>query len=380
MSDLALHPPRVIVNPGPEYASTARRWQGIPGIERAANGRLWATWYTGGPGEGPGNHVPLVTSADDGRTWSEPVLVVDPGEPCRAYDPCLWHDPLGRLWLFWAQSEGYFDGRTGVWAIRANEATAAAPAFGPPRRLCHGVMMNKPTVLSTGEWLLPAAVWRYAKSPVSRPELDAERYSNVVVSTDAGATWTRRGGADVPDRAFDEHMIVERRDGSLWMLVRTTKGIGESISRDRGHTWHDARPDALPGPCSRFFVRRLHSGRLLLVNHDMAAARAAAEAAGGPVRRSHLTAWLSDDDGATWRGGLLLDERAGVSYPDGLEADDGRLYVIYDFNRGDQHALGRDREILMAVFTEPDVLAARPVSPHVCLGMLVSRATGSSRT
>ena len=78
--------------PGPNYADSTRIFQGIPGIERAANGRLWALWYAGGPdepGEGPGNYVVLVTSGDDGKTWSGPKLVIDPPGPVRAYDPCL---------------------------------------------------------------------------------------------------------------------------------------------------------------------------------------------------------------------------------------------------------------------------------------------------
>jgi hypothetical protein len=49
---------KVIVNPGAEYADTARSWQGIPGIERAPKGRLWATWYSGDIGEGSmGNYA-----------------------------------------------------------------------------------------------------------------------------------------------------------------------------------------------------------------------------------------------------------------------------------------------------------------------------------
>jgi hypothetical protein len=46
--DLALAPPPVISNPGPEYGDNVRGFQGIPGIERAGNGRLWALWYSGG--------------------------------------------------------------------------------------------------------------------------------------------------------------------------------------------------------------------------------------------------------------------------------------------------------------------------------------------
>ena len=84
--------------------------------------------------------------------------------------------------------------------------------------------------------------------------------------------------------------------------------------------------------------------------------------------RSHLTAYLSDDDGKSWYRGMLLDERDQVSYPDGVEAEDGRIHVIYD--RGRQtHA-----EILLATFTEEDVRLGRPVSDEVRLKAIVNKA------
>jgi len=61
----------------------------------------------------------------------------------------------------------------------------------------------------------------------------------------------------------------------------------------------------------------------------------------------------SDDDGRTWRGGLMIDERPGVSYPDGVQSPDGTIYLIYDYARQ------ADRTILMATFTERDVLETR---------------------
>lgn len=362
---------QVILNPGPEFHSGQRKWQGIPTIERASNGRLWAGWYTGAEGEGPGNYVALVTSEDDGRTWSEPALVVNPSKPnLRAFDPCLWHDPLGRLWLSWAQAEdGCQDGREGVWAIMTDDARETHPRFGSPRRLANGVMMNKPTVLSNGPWLFPIALWSHNRAANERhPQLAAERFSNVYRSTDAGQTLVRVGGADVPQRTFDEHMIVEKRDGALWMLVRANYGIGQSVSRDGGVTWSPGEPFPLPGPCSRFFLRRLKSGRLLLVHHDPDPAE--------PRRRNRLTAFLSEDDGATWPMRLMLDERPGVSYPDGVEDENGRLYVIYDHNRGDRNALGKDREILLAVFTEQDIATGRCVSAGSRLRCLINAAKG----
>lgn len=360
--DPALQPGSLNLAPGPEYRSGSRHWQGIPSVERSPGGTFWATWYSGGVTEDPDNYVLVVRSDDQGETWSEPVLVVDPPGQVRAFDPNLWTDPRGRLWLFWAQSEGGFDGRFGVWLSRCDDPAAAPMIWTAPRRLCHGIMLNKPTVLSNREWLFPAALWAPSGwLPADNPafasfaDLTDERFSSVYVTADEGETFALRGRADVPERVFDEHMIVERRDGSLWMLVRTLHGIGESTSRDGGRTWTPGRDSGLGGPCSRFFLRRLQSGRLLLVNHY--------EFTG----RNNLTALLSDDDGQTWPHRLLLDGRNDVSYPDGFQDPEGVIHIIYDRERYGA------KEILLASFTETDVLAGKPASAACRLQRLVNR-------
>ena len=345
-------------SPGPDYADSARKFQGIPGIERARNGRLWATWYGGGITEDQHNYVLLYTSGDDGRSWQR-VFVLDPDRdgPVRAFDPCLWHDPEGRLWLFWAQQT---KGKTKQQTLGSSEcltmfttnSSQSDARWSAPRRIGRGVMMNKPIVTAGERWLLPVAVWR------------AEGSARVVTSTDSGTTFAELGAANIPEakqRNYDEHMLVERRDGTLWMLVRTAYGIGESISTDGGRSWSEVAASSIPHPVSRFFVRRLASGRLLLVRHNPPGA--------GNVR-SHLTAFLSEDDGRTWKGGLLLDDRPGVSYPDGVQAADGRIYVIYDFERQ------RAKEILLAVFAEPDVLQGKLLGPRSRLRVRVNQATG----
>ncbi|MFG0296332.1 MAG: sialidase family protein, partial [Maioricimonas sp. JB045] len=86
--------------------------------------------------------------------------------------------------------------------------------------------------------------------------------------------------------------------------------------------------------------------------------------------RVQLSAWLSEDDGRTWTGGLVLDERRGISYPDGFQAPDGTIYISYDRNRA------TDGEILMARFTEEDVLAGDLVGPKSKRKMLISRPLG----
>lgn len=95
--DMALMTPPVNSNPGPEYAEWTRSYQGMPTIERMPNGRLWAAWTSGGINEGPKNCVFLVTSGDEGRAWSAPILVIDPPGNVAALVPILWRDPGDRL-------------------------------------------------------------------------------------------------------------------------------------------------------------------------------------------------------------------------------------------------------------------------------------------
>ncbi len=355
LSDPFLQSPSYVGLPKtPDHATTNRAFQGIPSMAVAPGGRLWANWYAGiTPGEDQNNYVAVSTSGNDGKTWRE-VLAIDPDGPgpIRTFDPELWVAPTGRLFVFWAQSQGHDGSVAGVWCVHTDNPDDETPAWSQPRRLTDGIMMCKPVVLTTGEWILPASTWRAT-----------DNSARMIVSTTLGRSWSLHGACNVPkgDRAFDEHIITERKDGSLWLLARTKYGIGESVSTDRGKTWPDLTPSKIAHPSARFFIQRLNSGNLLLVKH------------GGidqKIGRSHLTAFVSKDDGQTWSGGLLLDERSGVSYPDGQQTADGQIRIIYDFSRtGSRH-------ILMATFREEDVAAGKPVSSDIKLRQLVSEASG----
>jgi len=366
--DLSLEPPAINLQPGPEYDDQVRIGNMILGIERTPGGRLWALWV--GNGDSPHGFFMLASSDDGGATWSKPRLVIDPTDPPgapqrRALVGNLWTDPLGRLWLFFDQSFGYFDGRGGDWHIRCDNPDAEQPAWTAPVRFADGCTLGKPTVTAKGDWLLPVSLWtRDRIGPAilkeAHHQLDDIRMANVFASVDQGKTWTRRGGVAFPQTDFDEHMIVERQDGRLWMLARTTYGIAESFSADAGRTWSAPQPSSIQNVSARFFIRRLASGNLLLVKN-------------GPLdqrlpRRSSLTAFLSADDGQSWSRGLLLDDRAAVSYPDGCQAPDGTIHILYDWNR---HT---DAEILLAKFREEDVVAGTFASPVAKARMLVNKA------
>ncbi len=344
-ADTALQPAHIIRSPWPRHIPPTTR-QGVPGIERTAKGRLWTVY--GRDVESTRNYQVLRSSDDDGQSWSEVKLMVLPRKGVRAMSAAIWIDPEERMWLFWGQSFGQQDGRYGVWSIVTDNPDSEEPQWSRPRRIGDGIMLNKPTVLKNGHWLFPASVWK------------TENSCRVFASTDQGRTFELRGTANITDparRGPDEPMIVERKDGTLWMLVRS-RGIAECFSRDGGRTWSPVEPTMIKHPTSRFFVRRLLSGNLLLVKHGPLDVR---------TRREQLTAYLSADDGKTWKGGLLLDGREKVTYPDGVQAQDGTIYLIYDYNRTP------DGVILMATFREEDVLAGHPVTDSVRLRVEIDK-------
>jgi len=344
--------PLIITRPGPEFQNEARPGAMIIGMDRTPKGRIWGCWT--GTGDKKDGYFLLATSDDGGETWSKPRLVVGARTSVgqRFYGALvgnLWTDPLGRLWLFFDQQFGEPDNQIGDWYIRCDNPDADDPRWSTPVRFADGCTLNKPTILSKGDWLLPVSDWR-------------RKTARVYASTDQGITWRERGSTVFPDWNFDEHMIIELRDGRLWMLARTMGNPYETFSTDHGATWSKPQPARIQNINARFFLRRLASGRILLVKNGPTNERLR--------KRSHMMAFLSDDDGTTWRGGLLLDERFGVSYPDGFQAPDGLIYILYDRNR---HT---DAEILMAKFREEDVLAGTLVSKDAKLKMLANKATG----
>ena len=319
-----------------------RLWQGIPTIERATNGRLWTAFFTGGPLEPHvDNRIVITSSADGGETWEQSHSIVDFPGPTRVFDPCLWHDPVGRLWLFYNRACLEPTDHS-LWALTTEESGATAPSWAPARQidldLPFAFRLNKPTVLSSGEWVLPVT---WAPKAPGQWFAGPSQLQGVAICADEGREWTFHGAVEAPEWAL-ENMILQRTDGTLLMLIRTGSGIlWASRSADAGRTWDDATPSRIVNPGVRFFIRRLSSGRVLLINTP------------DSRHRTGLRAYLSEsDDGTGFGGGLVLDDRPNVSYPDAVEAPDGTIHTVHDCER---QALG---EIIYQSFTEADILRA----------------------
>ena len=178
--------------------------------------------------------------------------------------------------------------------------------------------------------------------------------SNVMRTSSAGTTVSgpsRRRAAVFGARSMSFEMASVVRVFAR-VYERDVGCIKAAESSDGGFTWSKAH--LLPFMdqiASRFQVMRLKSGRLLFVKHGDPADRTLQE-------RCRLTAYLSEDDGAAWRGGL--------------QGPDGTIYVSHDHG-------GRDKEAVIMVhrFAEEDILAKRIVSPKSRLGIVAIRAMGA---
>lgn len=316
----------------------ARKWQGIPGIEYAPGGRLWVSFFSGGEKEpGPGNEVLLTTRRKSGGAWCGPRVMASPPGEARAYDPSLWHDPSGRLWLFYNIADpGSVE--LSVWAATSDDSSSERPEWSRPFKIeleaPFAFRLNKPIVVSSGEWILPVT-WAGEKPRGWFPARG--QLQGAAVSSDLGLTWKLYGGVEAPHWAL-ENMIVELSCGRLWMLIRTGSGfLWESFSGDGGKSWSEGAPTNIVNPGTRFFIGRLSSGRLLFINTFR------------PDERRGLSACLGLPGNETSFGkGIELDHGEKVSYPDAVEGADGLIYAVHD---RDRHGAG---EIVLDVFSEDE--------------------------
>ncbi|MBU6302298.1 MAG: glycoside hydrolase [Verrucomicrobia bacterium] len=364
-------PPQLIFNPMPAYGQKYLPFAMAASMESTSKGRLWTCWAGGQ--DGPNAYLLASYSDDQGKSWRDPVFVIDPqahGLKMGTRLGSFWCDPKGRLWLFFHQSCGMFDGSCSNWYVRCDDPDAEKPLWTQPVYIGFGASLNKPIVRQNGEWILPVSLWE--RWHIDKPfadcyhELDAVRGANVFVSDDEGGHWRYRGGIIYQDSCFNEHTVAELNDGRLWMLSRGMKATFQSFSTDGGKTWQP-QSTAFPHVNSKAVIRRLQSGHLLIIRHGREITKATA-------KRKELTAFLTSDEGKSWSGKLLLDERNDVSYPDIAQAPNGDIYVHYDRERTGA------AEILFARFREEDVQAGKLVSKDAALKNLVkSRAQGMSR-
>ncbi len=208
-------------------------------------------------------------------------------------------------------AEGPHEAHLGCWMLRSEDRGVTwSPAYRVPVNSPHG-----PVLLSSGR-LLYAGVGLW----------DADRPYAVYSSDDDGISWQLL--ADLPVRSGDksseyhELHAVEAADGTLIVQIRNHNqpNAGETLqteSSDGGKTWSEPHTIGVWGLPSHLL--RLSDGRLLMTYGH---------------RRAPLgnQARISDDNGKTWSGPILLQDNAtsgDIGYPSTVEIAPGQFVTVW---------------------------------------------------
>ncbi|AKP51792.1 sialidase family protein [Cyclobacterium amurskyense] len=171
-------------------------------------------------------------------------------------------------------------------------------------------------------------------------------------SGNEGKTWERSNIIDLGGighhSGVTEATLEELKFGKLWLLMRTNWGtFWEAFSMDDGITWENIRPTDIEASSAPGLLKRLESGKLILVwNRRFPEGTDQYPSRGGDRQwsevaasnhREELSISFSENDGNTWSEPIVIakvgeNQKADptykwVSYPYVFERNPGELWV-----------------------------------------------------
>jgi len=275
-------------------------------------------------------------SGDEGRTWTATPIFRDEQKYRISNERALLRTLDGAVIAAWMNLQEQKSPPGWKWG----EKDADWQDFVLPTYVCRSlddgktweepVFLNKPWCGCIHS-LIETKTGRIAL--VGQEVIPAWRHATVVfVSDDQGRTWQRSNVLDIGQGRHDhagsiEGTVVERRDGSLYQLLRTETGwLYEAVSRDGGLLWEDFRQSQIKSVTCCAQLARLADGRIaLLWNHPPR------HRPDSGSSREELSIAFSSDECATWSPPQVIAANYGgrgrVSYPYLYERKPGQLWI-----------------------------------------------------
>lgn len=272
----------------------------------------------------------LASTSTDGERWTDPVMI-------RGASSWGVSAPLvtrsGEIHFFFTKlrMEGtrrFID----VWEGRTIDG---GKKWIEPVRIFRGYVgaIMGAIQMRNGRILLPFAYgdltrsWRTPATGFGAFTYRGQHTGTVLYSDDEGATWRQSNDLKVetPDLhtlGAVEPVVIQLKDGRVWMMIRTEKGRFYEAFSDDGALWSPPRPSSFLSSDSPAGLTRLPDGRLVILwNNSLRYAYAY----GG---RQVLHGAISDDDGKTWRGyrEVYRDPHRNDAAPSG--GDHGTAYPV----------------------------------------------------
>jgi hypothetical protein len=255
---------------------------------------------------------------DGGKTWTPEQEIVRHPE-CQVCGPSLFRTRDGVMHIFylgfkkhvWKDGNPTPDDQSDIWAVRSRDE---GKTWSSPQLVFKGYSGATNGAIETRGGHIVVPFSQYVPNP-------GRLVSRAAVSADGGATWKLSsmidiGGAGDHDGAV-EPTVVELKDGRVWMLIRTSKGVfWQSFSNDGGLTWSPAEPTKIDASHAPGHMTRLADGRLALAWNR-----------GKGWDRKELSIALSEDEGKTWTKPVVLAKGPQVTYPFVFECEPGDLWI-----------------------------------------------------
>lgn len=334
----------------------------IPGIIQAPNGDLLVICEKRNDGIGDiGNHdIVMKRSADQGRTWSGEIVILD-DEDRVCTDLTLGFDrDTQKLWLFFLKDKKQFAHLTSTdnglswqgpvvihdqvikseWqALKGKEEEEAGNPKSHAVRWAKGWAQrygcgpgNAMIQLKSGRLLVPAR----HREDIGNGRLRS--FAHCFYSDDHGASWKLGGTIGIHT---SECQFVELNNGDVRVISRNESSEDSpdnlrhltAISKDGGVTWENLRRlEELITPRCHGCVERFDA-KTLLFSSPASPFRQKEH----PYGRYNLTIRLSHDDGESWGAGRTIWPHPG-SYSDIVVLDDNTIGYIYErAEKGSDH-------------------------------------------
>jgi predicted neuraminidase len=233
----------------------------FPDLVRLADGTLVAAYREGAGHISHEGRITVVSSTDDGQTWSEPQVVVD--GPYDDRDPKLAVLSDGTILLSYFVLEWTSEREHQNHGVQVRRSTDGGRTWSEPAQAgsywwaSHGAAVELPG----GDLLLPV---------YNRPPGEKWHRAAVVRSTDGGLTWPAASEVSLAagNTFHFQEPTITVLDGQLVSLIRTTVETAYlSRSTDDGRTWTAPVPTDMPA--SSHHALRLASGEVLVTYGDL---------------------------------------------------------------------------------------------------------------
>ncbi len=327
-----------------------RTRDGVPEVAARYSNNTGLTWS---------NPETLFKLRKEGGEWAGPMALLDHQGEVHLFF-LKWEDAKSqsdenREAVLHGDLGGYGGKRLDIWHAKSKSGRTD---WQPPKRIWKGYTgaMNSVIQMTNGRivfpfaQLMPPREFGSGGDDLAAFTFTGPFQSTAAYSDDQGETWRLSLSSlsvEVPSIVHgygaDEPVVLQLKDGRVWMLMRTQRGrLYESYSAD-GATWSPARPTRLISSDSPVGLVRVDDGRIILFWN---CCQRFPYAFGG---RHVLHAAISDDEGRTWRGFREVARDPKRNEPPPVNIDFGTAYpfptaasagkVIYRTGQGEGRVL-----------------------------------------